>query len=139
MLQLRKGVFETNSSSVHAFCVTEGSARSIPKTADLTEDSLQMAYVRDWILNLDAKSCKAVVLLLYSKGVERIIYNGANQEFEKAVAFYQGKQVEPDENDYYSSNNIKYNTIIDFIFGTGWDYIGRDTYLDGSYYTVAVE
>lgn len=139
MLEIRKGFFETNSSSCHALLIPKDQDIQIRKTLDLNEDSMHCQYIRDFIACCNDEQCIELVNLLYLSGVETIKYSGRNRYFSKCI-----EQEKANPRDLgISKNGCMYNAwskqdVLNFIFGTFNEYNENDNYLKDYEYNNAI-
>ena len=90
MLEIRQGIFETNSSSCHKLIVPYGEELSVPKTVDL--DNVWpdgMEFLVD-VMTESWGNCDDWVQFLYSHGVEEFKYSGSNTNLRTAIKKYKG-------------------------------------------------
>lgn len=130
MIKLRKGLFETNSSSIHALIIDKEANDKLGSTIDLSADNPVGDVIRELVRNLNEADTKKFVNWLYCKGVKTIKYYGSNKWLNDFVEMYK---------DNYSDIGLP-ETLWDFtdgalvnlLTGNYEDYVGRD---DCDYYT----
>lgn len=143
MLNVRYGLFETNSSECHALIIPKEQEVSLTKTIDLSADNDTGDIFRKVVRELDAEESEKLANWLYRHGVEKIIYNGSNTDFIKAIKT-EKKELERDpERDLgYPKPRCMWHCagesdILNLFFGTeNRDYYGHDGYL-GEYKNIA--
>ena len=124
MIQIRNGMFETNSSSVHALIIKDTAQEKLRSIVDLSADSSTGDIVRAIVRDLDEEDTKMLVNWLYSHGVETIKYHGSNRWLNEFAENYK---------DNYSDTGIPYklrdlnsDALINLLMGHFTDYFGSD-------------
>lgn len=138
MLNVRYGLFETNSSECHALIIPNEQGVNITKTIDLSSDDDKGDIFRKLIRDLRGEEdAKLLANWFYRHGVENIIYNGSNSDFIRAI---KNEKIEFEKNpdrDLGRPNihYIFYKDKVDdcelkLFFGTeNREYYGHDGYL----------
>lgn len=145
-IQIRKGVFETNSSSIHAINIFRGyNEKNIPESIVVRPGEFgwecdtyydfesKLSYLYTWCLNLMSKDEAEykITQALNNLGVKEV-------EFEECSDWYEEGYIDHSEELYSKDLNIIFeNYFGDFIFGdssyieTGNDNSDIEVYEDG--------
>lgn len=97
MIQVRKGMFETNSSSANVLIIPKDQNIHVPKRFIYVDDETSLkpsekviySIIHGWRSSRD--NIDKIVNFLYLNGVEEIVYGGHDRYFEEAVNKYQGR------------------------------------------------
>ena len=94
MIEVRNGMFETNSSSCNVLVIPKEQEVRVPKTIDLSADDYDGDLMRRFIREelVDDESAKRFICFIYSKGVEEIKYHGRNKAVTKYIKECKGTQ-----------------------------------------------
>ena len=100
MIQIRKGIFETNSSSANVLILPKyGGGIHVPKKFFYMDDDTSLKPTEIVINHIiskgwsgtDYEAVNQIVNFLYLNGVEEIVYGGKDPAFEQAVERYKDK------------------------------------------------
>ena len=87
MINIRTGLFETNSSSCSKLIVPVDQNFSVPKILDLDDWPTEG---RHYLYDMVEKNPERWIEFLYSSGIEEIKYAGPNKEVYEAIKTYKG-------------------------------------------------
>lgn len=124
MIQIRNGMFETNSSSVHALIIKDVTQEKLSSTVDLSEDSATGDIVRAIVRDLDEEDTKMLVNWLYSHGCNTIKYYGSNRWLNDFAEQYKDNY--SDTGVPYKLRDLNSDALINLLMGHYTDYVGRD-------------
>lgn len=119
MLSIRKGMFETNSSSCHKLIAPADQSYTIPKVVDFDrKDTDGLAFLYDMFETRDYY-IELWIPFLYANGVEEIIYTGDNIALKGAIEEFKGTTEVSRRPDLPSQGNeVLPNTVyLSIIFG----------------------
>lgn len=115
MIQIRNGIFETNSSSCHVFMIPKNTDIKIPKTVILEDecsaDNMLNIYFND--INWGKDDIEPFIQFLYKCGVQEIRYNGRYSYVNDLIKKYKNS----DPNEFYIRRNEE--SLKKVCFGTG--------------------
>ena len=100
MIQVRKGMFETNSSSANVLIIPKDQNIHVPKRLIYIDDETSRKPSEIVLYNLmngfrmSKDTIDVVINFLYNNGVEEIIYGGRNSYIAKAIEMYREKPVD---------------------------------------------
>lgn len=89
MISIRKGQFETNSSSCHKLIVPAEQQFIVPKILNFNSDASGIEFLQDYLEKNDHLA-DYWISFLYANGVEEIKYFGDNTKIESAIEKYKG-------------------------------------------------
>lgn len=95
MIQIRHGLFETNSSSANVLIIPKSQGMHVPQRFIYVDDETSLkpsekviySIIHGW--NSDRENIDKLVNFLYISGVEEIIYGGHDPYFEDAIERYK--------------------------------------------------
>lgn len=130
MISIRKGQFETNSSSVHALIIDTEANGKLPTILNLDVDSDEGDYVRKFVRELDEEQTDKFVNWLYYHGVDEIKYHGSNKWLNDLAEKYKGIAIDKglpcDEDDGWTTGALINLLLMDFEDYCGYDDIPAD-------------
>ncbi len=100
MIQIRNGIFETNSSSANVLIIPKDQGVHVPKRFIYVDDETSLkpsekviySIIHGWKSNTE--DIDAIVNFLYLNGVEEIIYGGRDRYFENAIEKYKDNPID---------------------------------------------
>ena len=142
MLQIRQSCFETNSSSVHVFCISNGGTREIPSEIKLSElvanrwdyndgdcvkNKIQICYdIAD-----EQNKADAFLTFLHKNGVN-IIYDLEDEDMNGLRVFSSDKEMADfifnSESKSFDTDNNYTERIIEDLEKEGWTNIRKYSY-----------
>lgn len=126
MFTIRKGQFETNSSSTHCLIIDKNCGEKLGETIDLSADNYTGDFIRPFIRRLDEETSKVFVNWLYTQGVKNIIYNGSNEFINKFAEEYKDSYTDMGFPDLYEFKNYGDEGLISFLLGYFEEYYGYE-------------
>ena len=131
MLQIRKGLFETNSSACHKLIVPADQSFTIPKVVNLNADMTAGLTFLYELLTDTSWGIDSWIPFLYANGVEEIKYTGDNKELHEAIAKYKGSTDCRYRPSLPNTGNEVFptNIYLSLLFGEDTQYL-RDAYDD---------
>lgn len=95
MIQIRHGLFETNSSSANVLIIPKSQGICVPHRFFYMDDETSLKpsekvicqIIHGW--NSDRENIDKLVNFLYVNGVEEIVYGGHDRYFQEAVDKYK--------------------------------------------------
>lgn len=97
MIQIRNGLFETNSSSANVLIIPKNQGIVVPKRFIFMDDGTSKRPA-EWVMfkiihgwDASRESIDQIINFLYNCGVEEIIYGGNDSYIQKAIDMYKGR------------------------------------------------
>lgn len=111
MIQVRVGIFETNSSSANVLCVPKEQNIIVPKRFIFMDDETSSRPIEVVLCNLfddwfgdTTETINQIINFLYLNGVEEIIYGGHNRKVMDAIEKYKDSPIDMGVPTRYSKN-----------------------------------
>lgn len=114
MIQIRHGLFETNSSSANVLIIPKSQGIHVPHRFFYMDDGTSLkpsekviySILHGW--NFERDNVDKIVNFLYINGVEEIVYGGHNPYFEEAVNKYKDRPEDIGVPDGWTNEELKF-------------------------------